>query len=76
VKYIVRSIHTILKTHFNLNDGLASKEVTLLDPAGGTLTFPAEAIKLAVKEFTDKYGEGGKKKFIKNQLLKISTRLN
>lgn len=70
VKYIVRSIHDILKTHFNLKDGLASKEVTLLDPAGGTLTFPAEAIKLAVTEFTDKYGDGGKKKFIRNQLLK------
>ena len=70
VKYIVRAIHDILKSHFNLNDGLAGKEVTLLDPAGGTLTFPAEAIKLAVAEFTEKYGDGGKKKFIKNQLLK------
>ncbi|MBI4648009.1 MAG: N-6 DNA methylase [Bacteroidia bacterium] len=70
VKYIVRSIHVILKSHFNLNDGLASKEITLLDPAGGTLTFPAEAIKLAVEEFTGKYGEGGKQKFIKNQMLK------
>lgn len=70
VKYIVRSVHDILKTHFNLHDGLASKEVTLLDPAGGTLTFPAEAIKLAVTEYTDKYGDGGKNKFIKNQLLK------
>ncbi|MCX7729097.1 MAG: N-6 DNA methylase [Bacteroidia bacterium] len=70
VKYIVRSVHDILKTHFNLHDGLASKEVTLLDPAAGTLTFPAEAIKLAVKEFTGKYGDGGKKQFIRNQLLK------
>lgn len=70
VKYIVRSIHELLKTHFNLQDGLASKDVTLLDPAGGTLTFPAEAIKLAVNEFTGKYGEAGKKKFIKNQILK------
>jgi predicted helicase len=70
VKYIVRSIHSILKSHFNLRDGLAGKEVTLLDPAGGTLTFPAEAIKLAVEEFTGKYGEGGKNKFIKNQILK------
>ncbi|MFN8691153.1 MAG: N-6 DNA methylase, partial [Cyclobacteriaceae bacterium] len=42
VKYIVRAIHDILKTHFDLADGLASKEVTLLDPAAGTLTFPAE----------------------------------
>ncbi|MCS7029802.1 MAG: N-6 DNA methylase, partial [Bacteroidia bacterium] len=70
VKYIVRAVHDILKTNFNLADGLASKEVTLLDPAGGTLTFPAEAIKVAVDEFTQKYGEGGKSKFIKNQLLK------
>lgn len=70
VKYIVRAIHDLLKTHFNLSDGLASKEVTLLDPAGGTLTFPAEAIKLAVEEFTQKYGDAGKAKLIKNQILK------
>ncbi|HZK11649.1 MAG TPA: DNA methyltransferase, partial [Atribacterota bacterium] len=38
VGYIVRSIHSILKTHFDLSDGLASQEVKLLDPAGGTLT--------------------------------------
>lgn len=70
VKYIVRAIHDLLKTHFDLQDGLASKEVTLLDPAGGTLTFPAEAIKLAVKEFTDKYGEGGLNQFFQNHILK------
>jgi predicted helicase len=70
VKYIVRAIHDLLKTHFDLHDGLASKEVTLLDPAGGTLTFPAEAIKLAVKEFTDKYGEGGLNQFFQNHILK------
>lgn len=69
VGYIVRSIHQILKTHFNLADGLASPQVTLLDPAGGTLTFPAEALKLAVQEYTDKYGEGGKTKLIRNQIL-------
>ena len=70
VKYIVRAVHELLKNNFDLHDGLANKEVTLLDPAGGTLTFPAEAIKLAVKEFTDKYGDGGKYKFIKNRILK------
>lgn len=69
VGYIVRSIHQILKTHFHLADGLASSQVTLLDPAGGTLTFPAEALKTAVKEYTDKYGEGGKTKLIRNQIL-------
>jgi len=66
----VRSIHQILKTHFDIADGLAGENVTLLDPAGGTLTFPAEAIKLAVKAFTEKYGTGGKTKLIKNQILK------
>ncbi len=69
VGYIVRAIHSILKTHFHLVDGFASSQVTVLDPAAGTLTFLAEAIKLAVKEFIDKYGEGGKNNFIKNQLL-------
>lgn len=69
VRYIVRSVHQVLKTHFNLDDGLASKEVTLLDPAGGTLTFPAEAIKLAVKEYSDKYGDGGVHKLISEHIL-------
>jgi hypothetical protein len=58
VSYIVKSIHSILKSHFGLADGLASNEVKLLDPAGGTLTFPAEAVRLAAVEFKAKYGEG------------------
>jgi len=69
VGYIVRSIHSILKTHFGLSDGLASQEVKLLDPAGGTLTFPAAAIHLAAKEYTTKYGEGGLHHWIKNHIL-------
>jgi predicted helicase len=70
VRYIVRSVHSLLKTHFDLADGLASKEVTLLDPAAGTLTFPAEAIKLAVAEYKDKYGDGGVNKLISQHILK------
>jgi predicted helicase len=70
VKYIVRAIHDLLKTHFKLQDGLASKEVTLLDPAAGTLTFPAEAIKLAVEEYCTKYGDAGKTQLIRSQILK------
>jgi len=69
VGYIVRSIHSILKTHFDLSDGLASQEVKLLDPAGGTLTFPAAAIHLAAKEFITKYGEGGLHYWIKKHIL-------
>jgi len=66
VGYIVRSIHSILKTHFGLADGLASEQVKLLDPAGGTLTFLAEAIRLAVDEFKNKYGVDGLHRWIKN----------
>lgn len=70
VKYIVRSVHELLKSRFNLPDGLADPSVTLLDPAAGTMTFPAEAVKLAVQEYVQKYGEGGKKEFIRNQILR------
>jgi hypothetical protein len=41
VDYIVRSLHEILKREFDKPDGLASKGVTLLDPAAGTMTFVA-----------------------------------
>jgi len=69
VGYIVRSVHSILKTHFGLADGLAGEDVKLLDPAGGTLTFPAEAIRLATDEFKEKYGEGGLHSWIKKHIL-------
>ena len=70
VSYIVRSLHHILKEHFNRQDGFASDTVTVLDPAAGTLTFLAEASKLAVEEFVSKYGEGGKENLIREQILK------
>ncbi|MBC8199367.1 MAG: N-6 DNA methylase, partial [Desulfobacteraceae bacterium] len=70
VSYIVRSLHHILKDRFDKADGLASDTVTVLDPASGTLTFLAEAAKLAVDEFASKYGQGGKEGFIKDHILK------
>jgi type I restriction-modification system DNA methylase subunit len=70
VSYIVRSLHHILKEHFDKKDGFASQSVTVLDPAAGTLTFLAEAAHLAVEEFTSKYGEGKRKGFIKEHILK------
>jgi len=69
VSYIVRSIHKLLKTHFDKKDGFASKGVTVLDPAAGTLTFLAEAAKIAVDEFTEKYGAGGRERFIREHIL-------
>jgi len=70
VSHIVRSLDIILKEHFNRPDGFASHSVTVLDPAAGTLTFLAEASKLAIEEFTANYGEGGKESFIKEHILK------
>ena len=69
VRYIVRSIHSLLKSHFALGDGLASEDVTILDPAAGTLTFPAEAIKVAIEEHKGKYGSGSIHKLIKHHIL-------
>jgi len=70
VSYIVHSLHHILKNRFNRVDGMASDTVTVLDPASGTLTFLAEAAKLAVDEFASKYGEGDKEGFIRDHILK------
>ncbi len=69
VSFIVRSLHQILKDKFNISDGLASKNVTLLDPAGGTLGFLAKAIETAVEEFESKYGKGAVKTFLRDQIL-------
>lgn len=69
VDYIVRSLHGILKDVFGKADGLASRDVTLLDPAAGTMTFVARACRQAVDEFTDKYGTGKRGQFIREHIL-------
>ena len=69
VRYIERSIHSLLKSHFAKDDGLASEDVTILDPAAGTLTFPAEAIKVAIEEHKGKYGSGSIHNLIKHHIL-------
>ncbi len=70
VSYIVRSLHHILKEHFNKTEGFGSSSVTVLDPAAGTLTFLAEAAKLTVEESVEKYGEGVKEALIREHILK------
>lgn len=42
----------------------------MLDPAGGTLTFLAEATKKAIQTFVEYFGEGDKNGFIKRHILK------
>ncbi|MEO0182899.1 MAG: type ISP restriction/modification enzyme, partial [candidate division WOR-3 bacterium] len=69
VSYIVRSLHKILKKNFNKSDGLADSNVTVLDPAAGTLTFLAEATRVAVREIS-RYGEGIIEPFMKEHILK------
>ena len=69
VRFIVRAVHDLLQTRFGLPDGLADERVTLLDPAAGTLTFPAEAVRLAFEHFSTKYGEGGKEILLRRHIL-------
>jgi hypothetical protein len=69
VSYIVRSLNILLKEQFGRADGIATPSVTVLDPAGGTLTFIAEATRVAVTEF-DKYGKGSRSKFVEDHILK------
>jgi len=69
VGYIVRSVHALVKERFNKPDGLASEGVTLLDPAAGTMTFVAEAARVAAEEYEGKYGDGSKAEFVRDHIL-------
>jgi hypothetical protein len=69
VSYIVRSIHKLLKDRFGKAEGLATNDVTLLDPAAGTLTFVVQAIKQVQKELEDKKKQGLTKSYIEEHIL-------
>ena len=69
VGYIVRSLDHLLQTVFDKSDGLADTDVTVLDPAAGTLTFIVEAFRQAMETFTSRYGEGARESFIEDHLL-------
>lgn len=70
VSYIISSIHEILKKEFSKKDGLADKDVTLLDPAAGTLTFPTTAIRLLHNEFKRNNKQGIFNNLVKHHILK------
>src|SRR3990172_12758462 len=70
VSYITKSLHKILKQSFGKKDGFADKTVIILDPAAGTLTFPAEAITIAKHEFEKSHGSGGWRSLVKKHILK------
>lgn len=69
VSYIVRSIHKLLKEKFGKSEGLATSDVTLLDPAAGTLTFIVQAIKQIQKELEEKKKEGLITSYIEEHIL-------
>jgi len=69
VSYIVRSIHLLLKNKFNKNEGLATTDVTLLDPAAGTLTFVVQAIKQVQKELEKRNKTGLIRSYIKDHII-------
>src|SRR3989344_6046260 len=70
VSYITRSINILLKQYFSKSTGFADTSVMVLDPAAGTLTFPAEAIVLAKDEFVSTHGAGGWQQLVKKHILK------
>lgn len=70
VSYITRSVHELLKEKFGKTNGFADPSVTVLDPAGGTLTFLANAIALAKDEYVSRHGDGGWKSLVKEHILK------
>jgi type I restriction-modification system DNA methylase subunit len=69
VSYIVRSIHELLKSKFDKSEGLATNDVTLLDPAAGTLTFVVQAIKQVREELTVRKKEGTLRSYIQEHII-------
>lgn len=69
VDWITQSVNSVLKTDLDRGDGLANDDVTILDPAAGTMTFTAAATRLAVEEYAEKYGRGGVSALLSDHIL-------
>ena len=65
----MRSIHKLLKERFEKAEGFATSDVTLLDPAAGTLTFVVQAIKQVQKELEERKKGGLIKSYIEEHIL-------
>jgi type I restriction-modification system DNA methylase subunit len=69
VSFITRSVNKRLKSQFGKQAGLASGDITLLDPCTGTGTFLAQSAVIALDELR-KHSAGAEALFIKSHLLK------
>ncbi|MBA7471919.1 hypothetical protein ES707_07231 [subsurface metagenome] len=70
VSYITCSINILLKEKFGKKSGFADKNVNILDPASGTLTFPAKSILIAKEEIDKSPNAGSWLQVVKNHILK------
>jgi hypothetical protein len=70
VSYVVRSVHRLLESPLGRPGGLANREVTLLDPAAGTLTFLVEAMRCAVETARAEIGGGSVPALTRDHLLR------
>lgn len=69
VSYVVRSVHRLLAERLGLDGGLAHPGVCLLDPAAGTLTFVAEALRQAAAGHRERFGDGAVPALLRDRLL-------
>lgn len=69
VSFISRSVNMTLKQRFHHLAGIASSDITLLDPCTGTGTFLAQSAVIALDELR-KQSAGAETLFIKSNLLK------
>ncbi|MCS6956215.1 MAG: N-6 DNA methylase, partial [Candidatus Calescibacterium sp.] len=66
IEYIINSVDEIIKNEFNYSEGLANENVTVLDPAAGTMGFLVAAMDKAIKNY--KYSDDINK-LIKERIL-------
>lgn len=69
VSYVVRSVDLLLRHRFGRPLGLADPWVRLLDPAAGTMTFVAEACRLAARTCEQERGPAARPALARDHLL-------
>jgi len=70
VAYIMASVQEFLTNLFDKQDGLADRNITLLDPASGTLTFPIMGIRLCHDIYLKQGRAGAFPSLVREHILK------